>query len=159
MRTILPWPHHTLAAGRPAGVSALHPLRAMRILLSENTTPRELALAGALGVFLGTLPLVGVHTLVILIAAGFLRLNRIAAITASQVTIPPFVPALAIEVGHFMRYGKFLTEFSLKTLGSEGLDRIWEWFLGSLLLGPVLGLIAGLLTYLAASVLRRRSDG
>jgi len=159
MRTILPWPHHTLAAGKPAGVSALHPLRAMRILLSENTTPRELALAGALGVFLGTLPLVGVHTLVILIAAGFLRLNRIAAITASQVTIPPLVPALAIEVGHFMRYGKFLTEFSLKTLGSEGLDRIWEWFLGSLLLGPVFGLIAGLLTYLAASVLRRRSDG
>ena len=159
MRTILPWPHHTLAAARPPGVSALHPLRAMRILLSENTTPRELALAAALGVFLGTLPLIGVHTLVILIAAGFLRLNRIAAVTASQITIPPFVPALAIEVGHFLRYGKFLTEFSLKTLGSEGLDRLWEWFLGSLLLGPVLGVIAGVLTYLAASLLQRRSNG
>ena len=78
--------------------------------------------------------------------------------TASQITIPPFVPALAIEVGHFMRYGKFLTEFSLQTLGSEGLDRLWEWFLGSLLLGPVLGVIAGVLTYLAAALLQRRSD-
>ncbi|MHB8835529.1 MAG: DUF2062 domain-containing protein [Candidatus Methylomirabilia bacterium] len=160
MRTMLPWPHHTLASGvRPPGVSALHPLRALRILLSENTTPRELALAGALGVFLGTLPLIGIHTIVILIAAGFLRLNRIAAITASQITIPPFVPALAIEVGHFMRYGKFLTEFSLKTIGSEGLDRLWEWFLGSLLLGPLLGLITGLITYVAAYLLQRRSDG
>ncbi len=158
MRTILPWPHHTLIAGRPPGVSALHPLRAIRALLSENSTPRELALAGALGVFLGTLPLIGIHTLVILIAAGFLRLNRIATVTASQITIPPFVPALAIEIGHFMRYGKFLTEFSLQTLGSEGLERLWEWFLGSLILGPVLGLITGLLTYLAAATLQRRPD-
>ena len=158
MRTILPWPHHTINPGPQAGVSALHPLRAIRVLLSENTTPRELALAAALGVFLGTLPLIGVHTLAILIAAGFLRLNRIAAVTASQVTIPPFVPALAIEVGHFMRFGKFLTEISLQTLANEGLQRLWEWFLGSLLLGPVLGLIAGVVTYLAAATLQRRTD-
>jgi hypothetical protein len=107
MRTILPWPHHTLDADRPPGVSALHPLRAIRVLLSENTTPRELALAAAVGVFLGTLPLIGVHTLVLLIAASFLRLNRLATVTSSQVTIPPFVPALAIEVGHYLRYGEF----------------------------------------------------
>ncbi len=159
MRTVLPWPHQTLAAGRPAGVSALHPLKALRILLSENTTPRELALAGAVGVFLGTLPLIGIHTIVILVAAGFLRLNRLAALTASQITIPPFVPALAIEVGYYLRNGMFLTEFSLKTLGSEGLERLWEWFLGSLLLGPLLALIAGCVTYLAASFLQRHSNG
>lgn len=158
MRTILPWPHHTLAASRPAGVSALHPLRAIRVLLSENTSPRELALAGALGVFIGTLPLIGVHTLAILIAAGFLRLNRIAAVTASQVTFPPFVPALAIEVGYFMRHGKFLTEVTLQTLANEGLERLWEWFLGSLLLGPLLGLVAGFVIYLAASFLQRHPD-
>ena len=158
MRTALPWPHHTIKPGPQAGVSALHPLRAIRILLSENTSPRELALAGALGVFLGTLPLIGVHTLAILIAAGFLRLNRIAAVTASQLTIPPFVPALAIEVGHFMRFGKFLTEVSLQTLANEGLQRLWEWFLGSLLLGPVLGLLAGVITYVAAAILQRRTD-
>ena len=50
--------------------------------------------------------------------------------------VRPFVPALAIEVGYYLRHGKFLTEFTLKTIGSEGLDRLWEWFLGSLLLGP-----------------------
>lgn len=159
MRTMLPWPHHTLSGGaRPPGVSALHPLRAIRILLSENTTPRELALAAALGVFLGTLPLVGVHTLAILIAAGFLRLNRLAALTASQITIPPFVPALAIEVGHFMRFGKFLTEVSTQTVAKEGFQRLWEWLLGSLLLGPILAVATGLLAYVAASLLQRRPD-
>lgn len=158
MRTILPWPHHTLVALRPPGVSALHPLRAMRILLSENTSPRELALAGALGVLIGTSPLFGLHTLTILIAAGFLRLNRIAAVTASQITFPPFVPALAIEVGYFMRHGKFLTEVSMQTLANEGLERLWEWFLGSLLLGPLLGLIAGFVIYLVASFLQRHPN-
>jgi uncharacterized protein (DUF2062 family) len=157
MRTILPWPHQALVAGTPTRVSALHPLRAIRALLSENTTPRELALAAALGVFVGTLPLLGIHTLAILIAAGFLRLNRLAAVTASQITIPPFVPALAIEVGHFMRFGRLLTEVSLQTLANEGLERLWEWFLGSLVLGPALGLLAGVVTYLAAALVQRRS--
>ena len=158
MRTILPWPHRTLVPGTPPAVSALHPLRAIRTLLSENSTPRELGLAAALGVFIGTLPLLGVHTILILIAAGLLRLNRLAAVTASQITMPPLVPALAIEIGHFMRFGEFLTEFSLQTLGTEGLERIWEWLLGSLLLGPVLGLVSGLLTALAAFLLQRRSN-
>ena len=158
MRTILPWPHRAIGTVAPAGVSALHPLRAIRVLLSENSTPRELAFAAALGVFIGTLPFFGVHTLMILVAAGILRLNRLWAVTASQITMPPLVPALAIEVGHFMRFGKFLTEFSLKTLGAEGFERLWEWFLGSLLLGPLLALLAWLLTYVTASLLQRRPD-
>ena len=156
MRTILPWPHRPLVLGTPSGVTALHPLRAIRALLSENSTPRELALASALGVFIGTLPIFGIHTVAILIAAAFLRLNRLAAVTASQVTMPPLVPALAVEVGHFMRYGEFLTEFSMRTLGTEGLDRLWEWLLGSLLLGPLFALIAGLVTYVLAVLLQKR---
>jgi uncharacterized protein (DUF2062 family) len=158
MRTILPWPHRAIGTVAPTGVSALHPLRAIRALLSENSTPRELALAATLGVFIGTLPFFGVHTLMILVAAGVMRLNRIWAVTVSQVTMPPLVPALAIEVGHFMRFGSFLTEFNLQTLGAEGFERLWEWFLGSLLLGPLLGGIAGLLTYLTATLLQRRPN-
>lgn len=158
MRTILPWPHRALVTASSPRVSALHPLRAIRALLSECSTPRELAFAAALGVFVGTLPFFGLHTLMILVAAGFLRLNRLWAVATSQVTMPPFVPALAIEIGHFMRFGKFLTEFSLQTIGAEGLERLWEWFLGSLVLGPLLALIAGALTHLTASLLQRRPD-
>jgi uncharacterized protein (DUF2062 family) len=157
MRAILPWPHRRIVPGAAGEgrVSILHPLRSLRLLLAEHASPRELALACSLGVFLGVLPLIGLHTMAILVAAGFLRLNRVAAVTASQICMPPFVPALAIEAGYFLRHGRFLTEISLRTLGHEGLQRVWEWFLGSLVLAPALALVVGGLVYLAAAAIRR----
>ncbi len=120
MRAILPWPHRRLddddrRKGQPAAPAAGHPPPARR-----ERHPRELAAAGFTGVFLGTLPLVGIHTMAILVAAGLLRLNRIAAVAASQLCMPPLVPALCIEAGHFLRHGRLLTEFSLQTLGRRG---------------------------------------
>ncbi|RLB67510.1 MAG: DUF2062 domain-containing protein, partial [Deltaproteobacteria bacterium] len=69
----------------------------------------------------------------------------------------PFVPALCIEAGYFMRNGTFLTEISFKTLGYQALERFWEWGLGSLLIGPLLALIFGLTTYLAALNIKSRN--
>jgi len=157
MRSVLPWPHRKIVAAPAPGetISVLRPIRSLRTLLTENTSPARLAAAGALGVFLGTLPLIAFHTLAILFAAAFLRLNKVAAVSASQVCMPPFVPALCIEAGYFMRHGEFLTEISLRTLGYQGLERLWEWLLGSLLLAPLLGLVAGAVIYVMALLLRR----
>jgi uncharacterized protein (DUF2062 family) len=155
MRSIAPWPHRKIVnAGKPGEkVSVLRPLRSIRTLLTENTSPAQLAAAGALGVFLGALPLLAAHTIAILFAAGFLRLNKVAAVSASQLCMPPLVPALCIEAGYFLRKGEFLTEFSLQTLGYQGLERLWEWFLGSLILGPLFALgVGGAIYALATSV-------
>jgi hypothetical protein len=67
------------------------------------------------------------------------------ALGTSQICIPPLVPALCIEVGYFIRHGRFLTEISLETLGYQGLERVFEWFLGSLILGPVIGVLTGII--------------
>jgi len=146
MRSMLPWPHARLP-GDPEedspGVSILHPVRSLRILLKGDASPGRLAAGAALGVFLGALPLIAFHTVAILFAAGFLRLNRIAAIGASQLCMPPLVPAFCIEAGYFMRHGRFLTEVSLQTLGYQALERIYEWLIGSLFVGPVLALAVG----------------
>ncbi|MFA5514733.1 MAG: DUF2062 domain-containing protein [Desulfuromonadales bacterium] len=156
MRSILPWPHRKIVADGDGGakVSVLHPLRSIRVLLTENSSPAQLAAAGALGVFLGALPLLALHTIAILFAAGFLRLNKVAAVSASQLCMPPLVPALCIETGYFMRKGEFLTEFNLQTLGHQGLERLWEWLLGSLLLAPLLALLVGALVYGSARGVR-----
>lgn len=69
--------------------------------------------------------------------------------------MPPLVPGLCIEAGYFIRNGSFLTEISIETLGYQALDRLYEWFLGSLLLGPLLAIIAALVIYLVASMLNR----
>jgi uncharacterized protein (DUF2062 family) len=164
LRAVAPWPHTQIAGAEAQGsVTVWHPLRSLRALLTERATPRGLAFAVALGVFLGAVPLIACHTVVILIAAALLRLNRVAAVAASQLCMPPLVPALCIEAGHLLRYGHFLTlegvhslrEASFLDLGYMGLQCLWEWCLGSLLVGSVLALVIGALTYAAARVLGR----
>lgn len=159
-RSVAPWPHLKLVESDEGDeveqkITLLHPLRSLRSLLTENVTPAQLAAAGALGVFLGALPILAAHTIAILLVAGFCRLNKVAAVGASQLCMPPIVPGLCIEVGYFMRNGSFLTEISLETLGYQALDRLYEWFLGSLLLGPALAAVVALLIYLIASALSR----
>lgn len=158
MRSMLPWPHSRLP-GAPGeegpGVSVLHPVRSLRILMKGDATPGRLAAAAALGVFLGALPLIGFHTVAILFSAGFMRLNRIAAVAASQLCMPPLVPALCIEAGYYMRHGRFLTEVSLQTLGYQALERFYEWLIGSLFVGPALGLAVGGVVFGAAIMITR----
>jgi len=162
LRSLLPWPHRKIVAAenserRPGEmVSTLHPLRSIRQLLRENSTPPRLAVAAGVGVLLGTLPLLFCHTIAILFACGYFRLNKVAAVSSSQLCMPPVVPALCIEIGYFFRHGRWLTEFSLETLGYQAPLRLFEWFLGSLLLAPVLaGLVAGI-TLLLAELVKKR---
>ncbi|PLX85238.1 MAG: DUF2062 domain-containing protein [Desulfuromonas sp.] len=157
LRSVAPWPHRKIVRDRRPGdeVSVLRPLQSVRTLLTEKSSAGELAAAAALGVFLGALPLLAVHTVVILLASGFLRLNKVASVGASQLCMPPLVPALCIEAGYYMRHGEFLTEISMETLGYQGLERLYEWLLGSLLLGPALAVLVGAIVYLLALMVKR----
>jgi uncharacterized protein (DUF2062 family) len=158
LRSVLPVPHRKLvpdADQAGSKVSVWRPMRSLRTLLRENTSPTQLALAAAVGVFLGTLPLIACHTLVIILAANYFRLNKVAALASSQLCMPPVVPALCIEAGYFMRHGRFLTEISLETLGYQALERLYEWLLGSLVLAPLLALLIGGMTLMMARLAAR----
>lgn len=157
LRSVTPWPHRKiLPEGKSVDkISLLRPMQSLRTLLTENVTASQLAAAGALGVMLGAAPLIACHTIAILFAASFLRLNKVAAVSASQLCMPPIVPALCIEAGYFMRHGEFLTEVSLETLGYQGGQRLWEWLLGSLVVGPVLALALAAVIYVMTRILQR----
>jgi glycosyltransferase involved in cell wall biosynthesis len=156
IRSMVPWPHRKFPLAVQGGdaVSLLHPIRSIGTLLTGDNTPDRLAAAGGLGILLGTFPLIAFHTLAILFAAGYLRLNKIVAVTTSQLCMPPLVPALCIETGHYLRHGAFLTEISLETLGYQAADRILEWIIGSLFLGPALAVLVGSLIYLMAQIVK-----
>jgi uncharacterized protein (DUF2062 family) len=162
LRSVLPVPHRKLVAGsgRPGNaVSVWRPMRSLRTLLRENASPNQLALAAAMGVFLGTLPLIACHTLVIILAATYFRLNKVAALAASQLCMPPVVPALCIEVGYLLRHGRFLTEISLETLGYQALERLYEWLIGALVLAPLLACLIGAVTLVLARLAARSMAG
>lgn len=151
MRAVLPLPQKRFLPSKDGleNISIFHPLKSLRIL-SRNTSPERLAVSAGMGVLIGTLPLVGFWTLTVLFTANYFGLSKMTALSSNQVCNHPVVPALCIELGYFFRHGEFLTEFSLNTLGYQGLERIFEWLIGSLVLAPVFGLITGGLVYFLA---------
>lgn len=134
----------------------LHPVRLVSELLAEHTQPWRLAVAAAFGALVGTLPLPGLHTVLVYVGARHLRLNRIMALGCNQLGIPPLVPALCIELGYYLRHRELLTEISFRTLGREAPQRFWEWLLGSLVVGPCLALAAAAAVWLLAVLVQRR---
>ncbi len=157
MRSITPIPHRTIVRPKEYGENiSLRPLQSLKALLTENKSPKQLAAAGGLGVFLGTLPLIGLHTMLILFTSNFFRLNKVAAISASQLCMPPIVPALCIEAGYYIRHGTFLTEISLETIGYQAFERLFEWFIGSLVLAPLFSIIIGFAIYLTAKLIKSK---
>jgi len=149
IRTITPWPHLQIQYENGVFFTIRQPLKILKELLKNHNHPLKLALAGSLGVFFGALPLIGCHTIVIIYVASFFRLNKILAVATSQLCMPPIVPALCIEVGYYIRFGKFITlenvsslsDTSFFELGYLGLQRLAEWFIGALVIGPLLAII------------------
>lgn len=158
-RRLLPFPHHRLVDRDPEEKkNALvigNPIKTLGRLCRESSSPFWLAVAVWFGIFLGALPLIACHTVAIIYVAYRLHFNKIAAVAASQFCMPPVVPALCIEVGYFMRTGEFLLDLSWERWLLEVHQRLWEWFLGSLIVGPVLGGIGALLMYILARRFQR----
>ncbi len=114
-------------------------------LFQLDESPRWTALALAIGVFLSFTPFWGFQTILALLLATVLRLNRAVTVTGTWLNLPwfaPFVYAGAVKLGALM-----LPDLS----GLAGLSAY-------LLVGSTtLGLAAGVLTWVIAySVMRRR---
>lgn len=158
-RSLIPWPHPRAVPGLApaAGPSLWHPKALLRHLARQHTTPLELAMAAGVGIFLGALPIIPFGLALILYVSHRFHLNKLAAAAASNLCIAPFVPFLCIEAGHFLLHGRFWTDFSRHGLLQEIHLRLLEWLLGSLVVGPLLGLAGGVLTYWLVRSLRRRA--
>ena len=140
-------------AGRKALAS---PAAFLRNLCLEHGSPLELAAAVWVGIAVGSLPIIPFGLAAIVVVAQRLHLNKLAAAGASNVCIAPFVPFLCIQMGHLLRTGGWWTDFSRHTLVGEIHLRLWEWLLGSLVVGPALGLAGAALTYALVGALRSR---
>jgi uncharacterized protein (DUF2062 family) len=106
-------------------------------LRTENADPARLACAVAIGLFVGVLPLYGLHLALCLGLAVALRLNKTGTVLASQISLPMFAPVLVaagIYVGEIVRFGAVP-------------DRFLSCLLGDALIGLVLGAVGGAITY------------
>ncbi|MFO7762003.1 MAG: DUF2062 domain-containing protein [Desulfobia sp.] len=160
-RALIPLPHKknidrqkSITTGGIKKLSVFHPVQLVKKLCLEHSTSFQLAVAVWMGIFLGALPLLAVHTIVIIYVCHRLHLNKPAAVAASQLCAPPLVPAICIETGYFMRNSTWLTDISWDTLVLQVHQRLWEWLLGSLLVGPLLGFFVAVFVYTIIRYLR-----
>lgn len=154
-RRLLPLPHKKLVVKKSAGMSLLrHPGKVLRMLLKENATPEGLALAAAVGMFTAVLPIFFLHTWVILYFSQRLGLNKIVSLNIQHLAMPPIIPALCIELGYYMRNRAWLTDLTVATIFREFSSRLYEWFLGSLVIAPLSAVIVWIVIYLSASFVK-----
>jgi glycosyltransferase involved in cell wall biosynthesis len=156
-RRMLPIRHRRLVEKQNTlEVSLLrHPGKVLMMLLKESATPEGLALSAAVGMFIAVLPIFFLHSIVILYFAMRLNLNKIVALNVQHLAAPPFMPALCIEVGYYMRHGRWLTDLSFATVFQQFSSRFYEWFLGSLLLAPLAALLSAAVMYVTAAVVKK----
>jgi len=160
-RSLIPWPHRRLfrkgEAERLPGI--FQPALYFKMLSQEHSSAAQLAAAVWVGIFLGSLPIIPFGIAVIVYACHKLHLNKLAAVGASNISCAPFVPFLCIELGYYLLNGSFWYEFNRHTLLDEIPHRLWEWLLGALLIGPLLGAVGALMTYFLINSYRNRKGG
>ena len=158
-RRLLPFPHKRLIQRKETIKYTdfwLHPVKALKGMLKENATPAGLAAAAFMGIFLGVLPILSFHMPVILYFAVRLHLNKVMALSIQNICMPPLMPILCIQIGHYMLYGAWITEVSLRVIFGQLKDRIFEWFIGSLVIAPVAAVIAATIVYIMSSRIKNR---
>ena len=134
----------------------------LRAVLELDDPPRRIALALAVGVFVGCTPFLGVQTLLSLVVALVFKLNRAATIAGTWLNLPwvmPFVYGAAFKIGTLVvpdpdgtrrAWLAFLMEYP-RGLRWDHLGALIQQMSVPLLVGTtVVGGAAALLTYAIA---------
>ena len=161
LRKLLPFPNKKLILRKENVIYKKlfqNPFKVLKFLLKENATPMGLAASAAVGIFLAVLPLISIHTIVIIYVTMRLNLNKVMAVSIQNLCIPPFVPVACIELGYYMRHGRWLTEVSFHTIFGQFSTRLWEWLLGSLIIAPILSIVVGIVVYIISKLLQDRGN-
>lgn len=135
------------------------------MLLRAHLTPKSVALAVGIGVFVGILPLYGVHIFVCVVLARWLKLNQALMYAAANISNPlfaPFIVAGQIALGEWIRFGEFrgfrsldLEGNALQVLQDSG-DLVLSCLIGSLPMAIVSAALFGGLTWTIARRWERR---
>jgi uncharacterized protein (DUF2062 family)/2-polyprenyl-3-methyl-5-hydroxy-6-metoxy-1,4-benzoquinol methylase len=124
--------------------------RAWRELRGPRTTPGGAAISVALGLFIGSLPIFGCHTPLVIGLCLWFQLDGAIAWLASNVSNPIFAPVLLaaeVEIGSWLRTGTTF-RFDHELMRASVLrDSIGYLCLGAPLAGLALALCGGAIAY------------
>jgi uncharacterized protein (DUF2062 family)/energy-converting hydrogenase Eha subunit C len=108
-----------------------------------------------IGVFVGVVPIYGLQSLIAIGLAAILRLNKPLTFGATFVNNPllqPFLVITSIELGHYLLYGHLFTPPATGITALMIKDQLSAWFVGSVVLGALLGGTAASVVFLIVSL-------
>jgi uncharacterized protein (DUF2062 family) len=138
------------------------------LLRDEHSSPRELGFAAALGLFVGSLPLYGLHLGICVGLAWAFRLNKATVYLFANISNPFVIPALVaagIALGEWLRFGAWRPldlqqgrDFAaqLSFLAGRLPDMYASCLLGDAVIGLLLAAVFGPVVWLLARGYQRR---
>jgi len=133
----------------------------LRIIFSVKDTPEKIALAFAVGIFIGISPFLGLHTLMALAFASILRVNKLVTLAGAFVTNPlTIIPiySFATWVGIKMTgQENTLSQTNFKDITIINIFSILKELILPFFVGTIaFGLIAAALSYLFVYYILKR---
>ena len=133
-------------------------------LVHQHNSPQEIALGAGIGAFIACLPVYGLHTVLVILAAFIVRpANKIAILLGTNLSLPPTVPFITwagYEIGRFILKGNLPPlswEFFKHLTFQKIVDLYWPLFLGSLILGVICAALVYGLTFFVVKKVKERN--
>lgn len=124
------------------------------ILHSDDSVSKK-SFSIALGVFIGIAPFWGFQTVIVLFLAALLRLNKVIAFAASNVSLPPFIPFIiyaSLKIGEWLLPQSSSFDFDRSVTFSSLQEHLAQYIAGSLILAAAMSVIFGLASFLLLSI-------
>jgi glycosyltransferase involved in cell wall biosynthesis len=133
---------------------------AKRLLLNPDESNFKKSASIAVGIFMGILPVWGWQMAIALALAIVLKLNKAITLIASNISLPPILPFILLA--SYMTGGLILNNpQELNLDGGITLEFVKknfvQYILGAVVFGAAMALLAGLITWLALSIFRRKN--
>jgi uncharacterized protein (DUF2062 family) len=134
--------------------------RTIKEIFSDHAhEPFRLALAVGIGLFCGLAPMWGFQMISTLALAHWLRLNKMIALLASNISIPPAIPFILygeLVLGHRICAGGALDFSGHQISRAVVIKYFWQWCIGSLVLAAFMAVIGTIATYSVARLVRKK---
>lgn len=134
-------------------------------LIRQHSSPHEIALGAGIGAFISCLPVYGLHTVLVILAAIIVRpANKIAIFLGTNLSLPPTIPFITwagYEIGRFI-LNKNLPPLDwgfFKNLTFQKITSFYQpLFIGSLILGVICAIVIYSLTFFIVKKVKERRN-
>jgi len=131
-------------------------------IVNNEDSNSKLAKSVALGLFMGVTPIWGWQIVTTIGLAHLLRLNKVVAVTASNISLPPLLPII-LFLSYFM--GGLVLGSNISGLNyDQGIGFQWikenisQYLIGSLIFGALLSSVLGFFAYILLSIFRKKQS-